>query len=524
MDQTRGPAPYDVSLADSLRAQLLQDLGPSEQSGDPHFYSSGSMGRFLVAREHDLDRAARLGFAARAWRRKRTVPSLSGLLPSGDKSFLYKEMETGKMYVAGSDAAGRPIVLFDNTVQNTGNDLHSQMRLMGWTFTLAERLMPPHISKWVVFINLSNFSMSNNPPWATTRETVETLTVAYPERLGLCVLFGAPRVFGMLMSLVMPLLDAKTAAKVYMAAGDVSRGSSHDVRLTELLGEGWRKTTNVDEPYKADGKSSNGFAGRHDFYWEQCLDIERRPLVRRSFMANSGDGAPAMLLATLADSSPSQSPSDAAKNGAKADNSNSSSNNNNSDGGNAAAASAEDETKKKKKKKISSKIKNIFGKMFNKKKGTSDVGTSEEKVGSYSGMPQSPYSDPYAKAIAEKPAAAAASVPDWPSQAPSPSPPPPPTRRLSSPLLSSLSPSINRPKHLMLPPLLSEPAVDKPSARSRSALWLKTLSGSRWLGLGLLVLLVALLFASKGCVCTMKEIQEAALASPFVTMILSDRF
>ena len=52
----------------------------------------------------------------------------------------------GKIYVPGSDHFGRPIIVLDNTVQNT-NCENDQMMLLAWSLEVAIRMMPPETDK-----------------------------------------------------------------------------------------------------------------------------------------------------------------------------------------------------------------------------------------------------------------------------------------------------------------------------------------------------------------------------------------
>jgi hypothetical protein len=65
-----------------------------------------------------------------------------------------------------------------------------------------------------VFITLEDFSLWSSPPMATTKETIDMVTNQFPERLGHCVMFKAPMIFGGLWSAVKGFIDPKTAGKV----------------------------------------------------------------------------------------------------------------------------------------------------------------------------------------------------------------------------------------------------------------------------------------------------------------------
>jgi len=46
------------------------------------------------------------------------------------------------------------------------------------------------VEKYVIFINLANFSMRNQPPWAATKETLATLQEQLPERFTALAFLG----------------------------------------------------------------------------------------------------------------------------------------------------------------------------------------------------------------------------------------------------------------------------------------------------------------------------------------------
>ena len=69
---------------------------------------------------------------------------------------------------AGYDRWGRPVVVFDSAVQNT-KDVNGQMKFLAWSLELATRMMPDSIDKYLVFMNLENFSFWNCPSMSSTK-------------------------------------------------------------------------------------------------------------------------------------------------------------------------------------------------------------------------------------------------------------------------------------------------------------------------------------------------------------------
>ena len=227
------------------------------------------------------------------------------------------ESSTGKQYFAGIDKHGRAVVVFDNTVQNT-KDGASHMSFMGWNFELAIKAMElenkkrkeellfsprsqkptssfssssedpassssssiypaPHLSlevtKWVVFLKLQDLTFRNNPPMSVIRETVDVVTQAYPERLGLLVCFCAPSLFLSVFNLIKPLVDEKTKNKIMLVSKEnCVEGSPDDLLLRELIGADYRSTCNVDAEVEV-GKMSPGYSD--DKYWPKIQQIEK---------------------------------------------------------------------------------------------------------------------------------------------------------------------------------------------------------------------------------------------------------
>ena len=65
------------------------------------------------------------------------------------------EAKTGKTRVGGIDRHGRPVVVLDNSAENT-NDPVNQMRFLMFNMELSLASMSPPVEKHVVFIHLEN--------------------------------------------------------------------------------------------------------------------------------------------------------------------------------------------------------------------------------------------------------------------------------------------------------------------------------------------------------------------------------
>jgi hypothetical protein len=124
--------------------------------------------------------------------------------------------------------------------------------------------MGPHTDKYVIFINLKNFSLKNNPALNTTKETIKMLCDCFPEHLGHLICYQAPWVFKPIFEAVKVFIDPKTVSKVHFVQGDESEGGEMDRLMKTIIGDDWRALTGAGQPVLSEG-SSPGF----DFlvYW-----------------------------------------------------------------------------------------------------------------------------------------------------------------------------------------------------------------------------------------------------------------
>jgi hypothetical protein len=235
--------------------------------------------RFLIARNYDVSKAYDMISTAMKWRQKRVPPKGIESVPGWEER-MSKESETGKIYIPGEDKWGRPVVVFDNSVQNT-RDVNAHQTILAWNLEYAIKLMPANRDKYCIFMHLANFSMFNNPTFASTQETIYMLCNAYPERLGHCVAYMAPSLFSVVFAGVKYLMDPKTVAKVHIITGDVSDGSPNDLKLRSIIGDNWKVMCGAEQPV-LEPKCTPGF--RHSQYWPMAMD-RLRPLLSKVLYA-----------------------------------------------------------------------------------------------------------------------------------------------------------------------------------------------------------------------------------------------
>lgn len=73
--------------------------------------------------------------------------------------------------------------------------------------------MPPHVEQWVWLSDFHGFGYRDLSP-SIGSAFLDISAKHYPERLGLFIVLGAPRIFGGLWHVLQPLVDPFTRAKI----------------------------------------------------------------------------------------------------------------------------------------------------------------------------------------------------------------------------------------------------------------------------------------------------------------------
>lgn len=180
---------------------------------------------------------------------------------------LEDEARTGKIKRPGLDRHGRPLLILDNTVENT-SEQEGQMTYLRWNIENLGRQMKNGVEKQATFIHLTDFSIFNTPPMSSTKHTMDLFANFYHERLGHCVLWQPPAYFYVFLATVKPFIDSVTYSKVVIVRGDYSPGTKNDDLMNLLIGEDWRVKTGVGGERETP-KSSPGY--KHDEYWSAIM-------------------------------------------------------------------------------------------------------------------------------------------------------------------------------------------------------------------------------------------------------------
>eukprot|EP00037_Helgoeca_nana_P024457 m.259711 g.259711 ORF g.259711 m.259711 type:complete len:420 (+) comp26643_c0_seq5:1660-2919(+) len=247
----------------------LRHVLAAAHKGSPHWggdvmvplFADDSLHRYLRARGGDVKKAEKMIQKTLEWRLKEEPHLLRA------KDFLDIENETGKCRSAGIDRWGRPILILDNTVENTTN-VEAHMRLLFYTTERLIRRMKPPVEKQVIFVHLPDFSLWNTPPLKSSKTSLAVFSLYYAERLGHCIFWQPPSYFSTFIAMIRPFIDPATYAKVVVINGDASPGTVNDSKMNVLIGPDWRKKTGAGGTRQTP-KSSPGY--RHSEYWQGAL-------------------------------------------------------------------------------------------------------------------------------------------------------------------------------------------------------------------------------------------------------------
>jgi len=120
---------------------------------------------------------------------------------------------TGKVYRSNSfDKSGRSILVMRPSCQNT-KKAKGQVRYLVYCMENAILNLPPGQDQMVWLIDFAGFGMSHLS-LHVTKLTADVLQGHYPERLGVAILYNAPRFFESFWKMASPILEPKTRNKV----------------------------------------------------------------------------------------------------------------------------------------------------------------------------------------------------------------------------------------------------------------------------------------------------------------------
>ncbi|KAF9991233.1 hypothetical protein BGZ75_002861 [Mortierella antarctica] len=172
--------------------------------------------KYLRARKWVLDESLKMFLNSFKWRIVERLDELSELsdveLDAKYTGFI-DQMRSGKGYIRGGDALGRPIS-FINARQHHKADQPAETihRYTLYTMECGRTLLPEGVETVVILFDLSDFGL-NNMDWGFIRLFVQCFESYYPETLAQCIIHRAPYVFWGIWKLIEPLLDPVVTKK-----------------------------------------------------------------------------------------------------------------------------------------------------------------------------------------------------------------------------------------------------------------------------------------------------------------------
>lgn len=127
------------------------------------------------------------------------------------------ENATGKAYVRGYDKEGHAIVYLKPRNENS-KSYDGNLKHIVYTLERAIACMEAHTQqqKMILIVDYEGFSMSNAPPFKTSKATLHILQDHYPERLFRAIVIHPLTLFYGFYKMISPFIDPITKAKIVM--------------------------------------------------------------------------------------------------------------------------------------------------------------------------------------------------------------------------------------------------------------------------------------------------------------------
>ncbi|CAD6249469.1 unnamed protein product [Miscanthus lutarioriparius] len=200
---------YEEQL--SKIGKVRTDLG--QLSGKSALYcSDASIARYLMARNWDVKKATRMLKKTLKWRSEYKPDEIRW-------DDISDEAVTGKTYRTDYfDKIGRSILVMRPGCQNTKNP-NGQVKYLVYCMENAILNLPHGQDQMVWLIDFAGFNLGNLSI-QVTKMTADVLQGHYPERLGVAILYNAPKFFEPFWKMASPLLEKKTRNKVKFVYSD----------------------------------------------------------------------------------------------------------------------------------------------------------------------------------------------------------------------------------------------------------------------------------------------------------------
>lgn len=191
--------------------EMRKLIGPL--SGKLALYcSDASISRYLAAQSWNVKKAAKMLKASLKWRLDFKPEEIRW-------DDVASEAETGKIYRSNyKDKHGRPVLVMRPRCQNT-KSVEGQMKYLVYCMENAVVNLPEDQEQMIWLVDFRGYTLSNFSI-KVTKETAHILQDYYPERLGIAILYDAPKIFEPFWKLAKPFLDPKTVSKVQFMYSD----------------------------------------------------------------------------------------------------------------------------------------------------------------------------------------------------------------------------------------------------------------------------------------------------------------
>nr|AFK41840.1 unknown [Medicago truncatula] len=194
------------AYAESKIKELKLAIGPLS-GHDLKYCTDACLKRYLEARNWNVDKSKKMLKGTLKWRSVYKPEEIRW-------DEVAVEGETGKMYRAGfHDRQGRTVLILRPGMQNTSS-IDNQIKHLVYLLENAMLNLPPGQEQMAWLIDFTGWSITNNVPPKSARETIGILQNHYPERLGIAFLYNPPRIFEAFWKIVKYFLDNKTFHKV----------------------------------------------------------------------------------------------------------------------------------------------------------------------------------------------------------------------------------------------------------------------------------------------------------------------
>nr|GMD94501.1 random slug protein 5-like [Ipomoea batatas] len=208
MFRRRNSSHHELGSDDQLQKvnELRTSLGPLTGS-NLQYCTDACLKRYLVARNWNVDKSKKMLEETLKWR--------STFKPEEIRWHeVAMEGETGKVYRANfHDCHGRTVLILRPGMQNT-TSLDNQIKHLVYLIENAILNLPESQEQMAWLIDFTGWSITNNVPIKSARDTISILQNHYPERLAVAFLYSPPRIFEAFWKIVKYFLDPKTFEKV----------------------------------------------------------------------------------------------------------------------------------------------------------------------------------------------------------------------------------------------------------------------------------------------------------------------